>query len=280
MREMVESEHYRHVPTGRLAVLAQRIGKLYASATTWWRLIRERGWCRSRRRVYPAKPKVGIRATRPDELWHVDRTIIKLLDGTKLYLHAVIDNYSRRILAWCLSTKFDVLNTMKVLHDAAEQAVHAQSPPQVTTDSGTVNVNGEIDKLIGAGLLSRVLPLVDVTFSNSTIEAWWRSLKHQWFFLHTLDTEAAVQRLIAFYVRARNSEIPHHAFKGQTPDEMYFGIGGTVPERINAGKGRAREARHAANRAATCHYCRVDMHSDGDAASPIQGTMVTHNYLS
>ena len=54
--------------------------------------------------VYPAKPTLGIRASKPDEFWHLNTTRIKLLDHTTVYLHAVIDNYSRRILAWCLST--------------------------------------------------------------------------------------------------------------------------------------------------------------------------------
>jgi transposase InsO family protein len=42
---------------------------------------------------------VGLRTTRVDEMWHIDTTVIRLLDGT-VYLHAVIDNFSRRILAW------------------------------------------------------------------------------------------------------------------------------------------------------------------------------------
>jgi hypothetical protein len=65
MREMVESDEYRYVPTGRLVILAQRLGKVYASATTWWRMVRKRGGCRPRRRVYPAKPKLGVRASHP-----------------------------------------------------------------------------------------------------------------------------------------------------------------------------------------------------------------------
>ena len=69
----------------------------------WARLIRERGWRRPRQRVYPAKPKEGIRATKPGELLHIDVTVIKLLDGTRAYLHAVIDTFSRRILAWKLA---------------------------------------------------------------------------------------------------------------------------------------------------------------------------------
>ena len=48
--------------------------------------------------MHPAKPKVGVRTTRPDEMWHIDTTVIRLLDGTRAYLHAVIDNFSRQIL--------------------------------------------------------------------------------------------------------------------------------------------------------------------------------------
>ena len=100
---MVTSPEYRHVPTGTLAVLAQRLGTVWASASTWYRLVRRYGWRRPRLRVHPAKPKIGLRTTRPDEMWHIDTTVIRLLDGTRAYLHAVIDNFSRRILAWRVS---------------------------------------------------------------------------------------------------------------------------------------------------------------------------------
>jgi hypothetical protein len=54
------------------------------------------------------------------------------------------------------------------------------------------------------------------------IEAWWRSLKHQWLFLNSLDSVTTVRRLVAFYVQDHNQVLPHSAFRGQTPDEMYF----------------------------------------------------------
>ena len=95
MKEMVESPEYRHAPTGRLAVLAQRLGKVFAAPATWYKLARSRGWRRPRTRVNPAAPKDGVRACAPDDMWHVDTTIIKLLDGAKVYLDAVIDNHSR-----------------------------------------------------------------------------------------------------------------------------------------------------------------------------------------
>ena len=121
------------------------------------------------------------------------------------------------------------MNTAKILAQAAQHAVSAIKPPTVVADAGVENVNGEIDRLIGSGLLSRVLALREVSFSNSLIEAWWRSLKHQWLYLNTLDTVATLLRIVDFYVKAHNSEIPHAAFNGPTPDEMYFGTASDLP---------------------------------------------------
>jgi hypothetical protein len=61
--DMVTSPDYRHVPTSRLALLAQRIGKVFASPSTWAKLVRQKGWRRPRLRVHPAQPKVGLRTT-------------------------------------------------------------------------------------------------------------------------------------------------------------------------------------------------------------------------
>ena len=53
VKEMVTAPEYRHVPTGRLTVLAERLGRVFASSTTWYRLIRANGWRRPRQRVHP-----------------------------------------------------------------------------------------------------------------------------------------------------------------------------------------------------------------------------------
>jgi hypothetical protein len=57
---MVTALGYRHVPTSTLAVLAQRLGKVWASPSTWYHLVRKFGWRHPRLRVHPAKPKVGL----------------------------------------------------------------------------------------------------------------------------------------------------------------------------------------------------------------------------
>jgi putative transposase len=57
------------------------------------------------------------------------------------------------------------------------------------------------------------------------------------------------------YVAEHNSKIPHSAFLGQTPDEMYFGTGAEIPDRLANARTSARAARLAANRAARCAVC-------------------------
>jgi len=131
IEEMVTSPDYRHVPTGTLAVLAQRLGRVWASPSTWYRLVRQNGWRRPRLRVHPAKPKIGLRTTRANERWHIDTTVIRLLDGTRAYLHAVIDNFSRRILAWRVADTFAPVNSVTVLLDASRAVAFSDSTPVV-----------------------------------------------------------------------------------------------------------------------------------------------------
>ena len=255
IHDLATSHEYRHVPTGTLALLAQRLGKVFASPSTWYRLIRDHQWRRPRQRVHPAKPKIGIRASHPNEIWHIDTTLIRLLDGSRAYLHAVIDNFSRRILAWKVTPSFDPGATAEILLAASKGVDHGV--PTVLVDGGTENFNGPVDELINSGLLHRVLAGTEITYSNSMIESWWRVLKHQWLYLNTLDTVRAVEKLVAFYVEEHNSHLPHSAFRGQTPDEMYFKTGDRIPEELEAARQKARQARAEANRKRDCEACEL-----------------------
>jgi transposase InsO family protein len=253
IREMITGNEYRHVPTTRLSILAQRMGKVHASATTWLRLMREHGWRRQRTRLHPPKPRVGVRASKPNEIWHVDTTLIRLVSGTKVYVHAVIDNFSRRILAWQANETYDTSTTAKLLIEAAKGLDGVV--PKVFMDSGVENLNANVDALVANGTIQRILAQVDVVFSNSMIESWWRMLKHWWLYLNVLATIDDVRKQTAFYVDQHNRVIPHSAFKGQTPDEMYFGQGSIVPSQLSDARAAAREARMTANRAVTCSKC-------------------------
>ena len=253
MRDMVTSGDFRHMSIRALALHAQRIGRVFASPGTWWNRARLHGWVRPRLRVHPRKPKIGIRASRPNELWHIDVSLIRLLDGTRVYIHGVIDNFSRKLLAWEVATKLDPTTTCRVLI-AAERNL-TNGIPTVLTDSGSENVNEEVHALIARGALKRVLAQVDVAYSNSVIEAWWRSLKHSWLFMHSLDSVAAVRRLVSYYVDQHNSVMPHAAFEGRTPDEVYFGQRPELEQELRDARRRARAERMAANKATACTEC-------------------------
>jgi transposase InsO family protein len=183
----------------------------------------------------------------------MDVTLIRLLDGTRLYLHAVIDNYSRKLLAWELANKLDPTNTCRMLETAGRHLVGVV--PTVMADSGVENVNNQVDELLDTGKLRRVLAQVEVSYSNSMIEAWWRCLKHSWLYLHSLDSAAAVERLVAFYVEQHNTVMPHRAFDGRTPDEVYFGVADNLAGELAERRRLAREQRVASNRSKTCATC-------------------------
>jgi putative transposase len=254
IKSMVLAPEHRHMPLRTLALLAQRVGKVFASVTTWAKLVREHGWRRPRRRLYPPKPTVGVRATQPNVAWHVDTTIIKLLDGTRAYVHAVVDNFSRKILAWTVAAHLEPTTTCQVLLAAGKHLVSA-GRPLLYADSGIENINDAVDATLFSACLERVLTQVEIAFSSSMIEAFWRSLKHQWLYLNSLDSIERLRALVEFYVEQHNTQMPHAAFSGQTPDEMYFGTATNLPAELAAARDLARAARLAANRGLLCDRC-------------------------
>ena len=167
----------------------------------------------------------------------------------------MIDNFSRRILAWRVADTFAPINSVTVLLDASRGAAASDTGLVVLADAGVENVNAQVDELIHTGVLRRGLAFTELKFSNSMIEAWWRSLKHRWLFLHSLDSVTTVRRLVAFYVDEHNRVLPHSAFRGQTPDEMYFGTGDAVPADLRSRAAAARRTRAEANRSASCEIC-------------------------
>jgi hypothetical protein len=68
----------------------------------------------------------------------------------------------------------------------------------------------------------------------------------------------ALVKLVAFHVQQHNSVMPHSAFRGQTPDEVYFGTGDHVPDELAAARTKALQKRLAANRAQSCSTCETE----------------------
>ena len=252
IRDMVEADEYKHLSLRSLAILAQRMGRVFAAYGTWCRLTRTWGWRRPRRRMYPAKPRVGIRAQHPSAWLHIDTTVIKLLDGTKAYLHAVVDNYSRRVLSWALKPSLTAQTTREVLHEALQSIRPSPQRVRVMTDGGSENfVFAEL------GDVDQIVAQVDITESNSMVEALWHQLRHRWLYLHVLDTFAGLELLIAKYIADHNGLIPRAELGARTPDEAFFGHEVDLLGRLQGEHASARAKRIAENQERRCRSCQV-----------------------
>jgi hypothetical protein len=69
------------------------------------------------------------------------------------------------------------VNSVPVLLEASKRATPSETAPVVLADASVEHVNAQVDELIGTGVLRRLLAFTELKFSNSLIEAWWRSLK-------------------------------------------------------------------------------------------------------
>lgn len=129
--------------------------------------------------------------------------------GADVYPPSVADPFRvRRFLAWRVADAFAPVNSVTVVLDASRAAARSKTIPVVLADAGVENVNAQVDDLITTGVLRRILAFTELKFSNSMIEAWSRSLEHQWLFLHALDSVSTVRRLVAFYVDEHNRALP------------------------------------------------------------------------
>ena len=156
-----------------------------------------------------------------------------------------------------MSATFDPSTTSELLLRASRGLIDEK--PTLLADGGVENFNSAVDALVDSGILRRLLAMTEISFSNSLIESWWRTLKHQWLYLNSLDTVRTLRKLVAFYVDEHNTRLPHSAFRGQTPEEMYFGTGSSVPVELAAAKTDARQSRMKVNRTTSCPTCELQV---------------------
>jgi transposase InsO family protein len=73
-------------------------------------------------RIYSAKPKFGIRASAPNQIWHLDQSLLRLKNGTKVFIRAVVDNFSRCVLSWQVTDGYGGKLTKALVEDACQRA--------------------------------------------------------------------------------------------------------------------------------------------------------------
>jgi putative transposase len=134
------------------------------------------------------------------------------------------------------------VNSVAVWLEVRRGATSYDTPPVVLANAGVENVNAQVDELVTTGVLRRLLAFTELKFSNTMIEAWWRSLTHQWLFLHPLI--ASPRSVDWSRSTFTNTTACFHLRRfAKTPDEMYFRTGDAVPADLTSRGAAARQAR-------------------------------------
>jgi putative transposase len=166
--------------------------------------------------IYPYKLR-GLKIDRPNQVWSADITYIPMAKGF-MYLFAIIDWHSRKVLAWEL---LDTVFCLRTLNRAVEDS--GTRPGIFNTDQGCRFTS---DEWIGR------LKELEITISmdgkgrrldNVVIERFWRSIKYEDIYLKSYENGWELERGIEAYSMRCNFKRPHQSLEEATPEEVYNG---------------------------------------------------------
>ena len=175
-------------------------------------------------KVYPYLLR-GLSIERPDQVWCSDITYIPVHGGF-LYLVAVMDWASRRVLSWRLSNSLDASFCVEALAEALDRY---GKPDIFNTDQGSQFTSGDFTGLLEDAKVKISMDGRGRFLDNIFIERLWRSLKYEAVYLHELVDGIEARRLIDGWFTFYSEERPHTALGGRTPAEVHDGLTG-IPQ--------------------------------------------------
>ena len=210
LRDLLAQEGSR-IGRKKVATLMKRMGleALYRKPRTTRR--------HPKHTIYPYLLR-KLPVTRSNQVWAMDITYIPMARGF-VYLAAVLDWYSRRVLSWKLSTTMD----MHFCLDAVEDAIANHCKPEImNTDQGSQFTSQAFTDLLKENDIRISMDGKGAWRDNVFIERLWRSVKYEEVYLHAYETvsmaRAGLKRYFLFY----NSRRPHSGLDQKTPDQVYF----------------------------------------------------------
>lgn len=198
-------------------------------------------------KIYPYLLR-GLPVVRPNQVWSTDITYIRLARGF-VYLVAVIDWYSRRVLAWRISNSMDTAFCVDCLREALDQ--HG-CPEIFNSDQGSQFTSEAFTSVLKQAGIAISMDGRGRALDNIFVERLWRSLKHEDIYLKGYSTVAELTLGLVEYFTFYNSERPHQGLGNRTPDEVYaagigggarivnyFGQGGSPSSQVKSGQRRS-----------------------------------------
>ena len=156
---------------------------------------------------------------RPNQVWATDITYIPMRRGF-VYLVAVMDWHSRRVLSWRLS---NTLTTDFCLEAVREAILKYGAPEIFNTDQGSQFTSLEFTDLLKAHGIRISMDGKGCWRDNVFVERLWKSVKYEEVYLKAYDSVSIAKAGLGQYLAFYNTRRPHQSFDGVTPDEIYFG---------------------------------------------------------
>jgi putative transposase len=154
---------------------------------------------------------------RPNQVWCADVTYIPMRRGF-LYLVAIMDWFSRKVLAWRLSNTMDADFCVTAL----EEAIARFGRPEIfNTDQGSQFTSFAFTNTLRGADIRISMDGRGRWMDNVFIERLWRSLKYECVYLNAFETGSEARTGIGRWVAYYNADRPHSVFAGRTPDEVY-----------------------------------------------------------
>ena len=170
-------------------------------------------------KIYPYLLR-GLTIDRPNQVWATDITYIPMARGF-VYLVAIMDWHSRKVLAWRLSNSMESDFCVEALEEAL--SVHG-SPEIFNTDQGAQFTSEDFTGVLKKAGVDISMDGKGRWIDNVFVERLWRSVKYEDVYLRAYETVAEARQGIGTYLKFYNSERRHQGLNRQTPDEVYQGI--------------------------------------------------------
>jgi len=167
-------------------------------------------------KVYPYLLK-GLEIVRPNHVWCADITYIPMRRGF-LYLVAIMDWATRKVLSWRLSNTMEADFCVEALQEAM---VRYGKPEIFNTDQGSQFTSSEFTQVLKDAEVKISMDGRGRWIDNRFIERLWRSLKYECVYLQAFETGSEARRGIGNWIGYYNRERPHSGIGGLTPNEAY-----------------------------------------------------------
>jgi putative transposase len=168
-------------------------------------------------RIYPYLLR-GLAVTRPNQVWAMDITYIPMARGF-VYLAAVVDWFSRRVLAWKLSITMETSFCIEALDEALSRN---EKPEIFNTDQGSQFTSEAFTRRLKGNAIGISMDGRGRWRDNVFIERIWKSIKYEEVYLHAYASVSEARTSLRRYIDFYNATRPHSSLKAQTPDQVYF----------------------------------------------------------